>query len=50
MSARLKKIEEGKEDYEQALQQFINQSLWDEQAVLDNLQAWVGRHPARKVI
>ncbi|MFO0948325.1 MAG: IS701 family transposase [Planctomycetota bacterium] len=43
MSARLKKIEEGKEDYEQALQQFINQSPWDEQAVLDNLQAWVGR-------
>jgi len=43
MSARLKKIEQGPEDYEQALQQFINQSPWDEQAVLDNLQAWVGR-------
>jgi SRSO17 transposase len=43
MSVRLKKIEEGEEDYEQALQQFINQSPWDEQAVLDSLQAWVGR-------
>jgi SRSO17 transposase len=43
MAARLKKIEEGQEDYEQALQQFINQSPWDEQLVLDSLQAWVGR-------
>src|SRR5476649_1540736 len=43
MAARLKKIEEGQEDYEQALQQFINQSPWDEQAVLDGLQAWIGR-------
>ena len=43
MAVRLKKIEEGEEDYEQALQQFINQSPWDEQAVLDSLQTWVGR-------
>lgn len=43
MSVRLKKVEQGTEDYEQALQQFINQSPWDEQAVLDSLQAWVGR-------
>jgi SRSO17 transposase len=43
MSARLKKVEQGTEDYEQALQQFINQSPWDEQAVLDSLQSWVGR-------
>jgi SRSO17 transposase len=43
MSARLKKVEQGPEDYEQALQQFINQSPWDEQAVLDSLQTWVGR-------
>jgi SRSO17 transposase len=43
MAARLKKVEEGEEDYEQALQQFINQSPWDEQLVLDSLQAWVGR-------
>jgi SRSO17 transposase len=43
MSARLKKIEQGEEDYEQALQQFINQSPWDEQAVLDGLQTWLGR-------
>jgi SRSO17 transposase len=43
MAARLQKIEHGEEDYEQALQQFINQSAWDEQAVLDSLQGWIGR-------
>ena len=43
MAARLKAIEEGDEDYEQALQQFLNQSPWDEQAVLDDLQGWVAR-------
>jgi SRSO17 transposase len=43
MAARLKAIESGGEDYEQALQQFLNQSPWDEQALLDGLQAWVGR-------
>lgn len=43
MAARLKAIEQGPEDYEQALQQFLNQSPWDEQAVLDGLQAWVAR-------
>jgi SRSO17 transposase len=43
MAARLQAVEQGAEDYEQALQQFINQSPWDEQAVLDGLQAWIGR-------
>jgi len=43
MAARLRKIESGAEDYEQALQQFSNQSPWDEQAVLDGLQRWIGR-------
>lgn len=43
MAVRLKAIEQGTEDYEQALQQFLNQSPWDEQAVLDGLHAWVGR-------
>jgi len=43
MAARLQSIEHGEEDYEQALQQFINQSPWDEQAVLDGLQVWIGR-------
>jgi SRSO17 transposase len=47
MSARLKKVEQGAEDYEQALQQFINQSPWNEQVVLDSLQAWVGRQFGR---
>jgi SRSO17 transposase len=48
MSARLKKIEHGAEDYEQALQQFINQSPWNEQVVLDSLQTWVGRQFGRE--
>lgn len=43
MAARLRNIEQGQEDYEQTLQQFINQSPWDEQAVLDALQDWIGR-------
>lgn len=43
MAARLQAIESGGGDYEQALQQFLNQSPWDEQALLDGLQAWVGR-------
>jgi len=43
MAARLQSIEQGEEDYEQALQQFINQSPWDEQAVLDGLQTWIAR-------
>jgi len=43
MAARLKAIEQGDHDYEQALQQFLNQSPWDEQHVLDDLQKWVGR-------
>jgi SRSO17 transposase len=43
MAARLKAIEQGTEDYEQALQQFLNQSPWDEQDVLDGMHAWIGR-------
>ncbi len=43
MATRLQGIESGAEDYEQALQQFVNQSPWDERAVLDGLQRWIGR-------
>jgi SRSO17 transposase len=43
MAARLKAIEQGDHDYEQALQQFLNQSPWDEQDVLDGLQHWIAR-------
>jgi SRSO17 transposase len=43
MAARLKTIEQGDGDYEQALQQFLNQSPWDDGAVRDGLQAWVAR-------
>jgi SRSO17 transposase len=42
MAARLKVIEQGDEDYEQALQQFLNQSPWDEQELLDGLHPWIG--------
>ena len=42
MAARLKTIEQGGEDYEQALQQFLNQSPWDEQELLDGLHPWIG--------
>lgn len=41
MAARLRAIESGDEDYEQALQQFLNQSPWDEQDLLDALQIWI---------
>ncbi|MBX7106636.1 MAG: transposase, partial [Gemmataceae bacterium] len=47
MASRLKVIEQGPEDYEQALQQFLNQSPWDEQVVLAGLQAWIGRQFGR---
>jgi SRSO17 transposase len=43
MAARLKAVEQGDEDYEQALQQFLNQSPWDEQPVLDDLHRWIAR-------
>jgi SRSO17 transposase len=43
MAARLKVIEQGEHDYEQGLQQFLNQSPWDEQVVLDGLQHWMAR-------
>jgi SRSO17 transposase len=42
MAARLQVIEQGVEDYEQALQQFLNQSPWDEQELLDGLHPWIG--------
>ncbi len=43
MAARLKTVEQGPEDYEQALQQFLNQSPWNEQDLLDGLQQWIGQ-------
>ena len=43
MAARLKAVERGDEDYEQALQQFLNQSPWDEQDLLDDLHAWIAK-------
>lgn len=43
MAARLQAIESGDEDYEQALQQFLNQSPWDEQDLLDDLHTWIGK-------
>jgi len=43
MARRLEAIDQSAADYEQALQQFVNQSPWDEQVVLDGLQTWVAR-------
>ena len=43
MATRLKAIEQGDEDYEQALQQFLNQSPWDEQDLLDALHVWIAK-------
>jgi SRSO17 transposase len=43
MAARLRTIEQGEEDYEQALQQFLNQSPWDAGDVRDGLHAWIAR-------
>lgn len=43
MADRLKTIEQGDEDYEQALQQFLNQSPWDEQKIVDGLHVWITR-------
>ena len=48
MAARLKAIEQGAEDYEQALQQFLNQSPWDEQAILDAPARLDGRGSAAR--
>jgi SRSO17 transposase len=47
MASRLKVIEQGSEDYEQALQQFLNQSPWDEQVILTGFQAWIARQFGR---
>lgn len=43
MTAGLRTVEQGTEDYEQALQQFLDQSPWDAQAVRDGLQTWIAR-------
>jgi len=43
MAKRLQAIDQSDADYEQSLQQFVNQSPWDEQVVLDGLQSWIAR-------
>ncbi|MAT70883.1 MAG: hypothetical protein CMJ58_15315 [Planctomycetaceae bacterium] len=43
MAKRLQAIDQSDADYEQSLQQFVDQSPWDEQAVLAGLQAWIAR-------
>jgi SRSO17 transposase len=43
MAERLRVIDQSDADYEQALQQFVNQSPWDERAVLDGLQTWIAQ-------
>src|SRR6476646_6477721 len=48
MAARLKAVEQADGDYEQALQQFLSQSPWDEREILDGLQRWIGRRFGRE--
>jgi SRSO17 transposase len=43
MAHRLQEIDEATGDYEQSLQQFVNQSPWDERAIRRNLARWVQR-------
>ena len=47
MAARLRAIERGDGDYEQALQQFLGQSPWDDQAA-PRRPARLGRPPVRR--
>lgn len=43
MAKRLQAIDQSDADYEQSLQQFVNQSPWDEQVMLDGLQSRIAR-------
>jgi len=44
MATRLGAIEGGKDDYEQALQQFVSQSTWDWRQVRDGIARFVGEN------
>ncbi len=46
MARRLEAVDRAGRDYEQALQQFVSQSPWDERAVRDRLAAHVARQAA----
>jgi len=46
MAARLRTIDTADRDYEQSLQQFVNQSPWDVRAVRDTLAGFVVAHAA----
>src|SRR5205823_248557 len=52
MAERLEAIDhksgEGRADYEQALQQFVNQSTWPAEAVRDRLQRWLAARVGRR--
>jgi SRSO17 transposase len=41
MARRLEEIDGSKRDYEQSLQQLVNQSTWPAELVRDRLQRWV---------
>jgi len=43
MAQRLAVIDDAAGDYEQSLQQFVNQSPWDERAVRNRLAGWIRR-------
>ena len=48
MAKRLAAIDGSRRDYEQSLQQFVNQSPWDARPVRDRLARWVARRAGRK--
>ncbi len=49
MARRLEEIDGSKQDYEQSLQQLVNQSPWPAGLVRDRLQRWVAASSAAQV-
>jgi SRSO17 transposase len=49
MARRLEEIDGSKRDYEQSLQQLVNQSTWPAELVRDRLQRWVSARSAAQL-
>ncbi len=48
LAKRLQAIDDSPRDYEQSLQQFVNQSPWEERPLRDRLARWVARRACRR--
>jgi SRSO17 transposase len=48
LAKRLQAIDDSPRDYEQSLQQFVNQSPWDERPLRDRVARWAARRTGRK--